>query len=130
MKIVKRTLKFIVIIIGVLIIYIAIMLLVDIQSTNYLKVENYKSADNNSFLITNINIIPMNQDTLLINKMVYIKNGIIQKIADSIEIDGVEILDAKNKYLTPGLIDMHVHVWDRYELGLYLSNGITAVRNL
>jgi hypothetical protein len=25
---------------------------------------------------------------------------------------------------------MHVHVWDRYELGLYLSNGVTAVRNL
>ena len=25
---------------------------------------------------------------------------------------------------------MHAHVWDRYELGLYLSNGVTAVRNL
>jgi len=25
---------------------------------------------------------------------------------------------------------MHVHVWDRYELGLYLSNGVTAIRNL
>ena len=25
---------------------------------------------------------------------------------------------------------MHVHVWDRYELGLYLSNGVTTVRNL
>ena len=129
MKIVKRILKFIVIITGILLISIIIMLLVDIQSTNYLKVKN-KSADNNSFLITNTNIIPMNQDTLLVSKMVYIKDGIIQKIADSIEIDGVEILDAKNKYLTPGLIDMHVHVWDRYELGLYLSNGITAVRNL
>ena len=129
MKIVKRILKFIVIITGILLISIIIMLLLDIQSTNYLKVKN-KSADNNSFLITNTNIIPMNQDTLLVSKMVYIKDGIIQKIADSIEIDGVEILDAKNKYLTPGLIDMHVHVWDRYELGLYLSNGITAVRNL
>ena len=130
MKIVKRILKFIVIIIGVLLISIAITLLVDIQSTNYLKVENYKSANNNSFLISNVNIIPMNQDTILVDKMVYIKDGIIQKIADSIEIDGVETLDAKNKYLTPGLIDMHVHVWDRYELGLYLSNGVTAVRNL
>tara|TARA_R110001632_G_scaffold83134_3_gene184225 strand:- start:4626 stop:6059 length:1434 start_codon:yes stop_codon:yes gene_type:complete len=130
MKIVKRILKFIVIIIGVLLISIAITLLVDKQSTNYLKVKKNKSADNNSFLITNVNIIPMNQDTILVDKMVYIKDGIIQKIADSIEIDGVETLDAKNKYLTPGLIDMHVHVWDRYELGLYLSNGVTAVRNL
>ncbi|MBT8320170.1 MAG: amidohydrolase family protein, partial [Eudoraea sp.] len=47
-----------------------------------------------------------------------------------IEVSGIEILDAENKYLTPGLIDMHVHVWDKYELGLYLSNGVTAVRNL
>lgn len=130
MKIVKRILKFIVIIIGVSLLSIAIMLLVDTQSTNYLKVKNNKPADNNSFLITNINIIPMNQDTLLVDKMVYIKDGIIQKIADNIDVDGVETLDAKNKYLTPGLIDMHVHVWDRYELGLYLSNGVTAVRNL
>jgi imidazolonepropionase-like amidohydrolase len=25
---------------------------------------------------------------------------------------------------------MHVHVWDEYELGLYLANGVTTVRNL
>ena len=130
MKIVKRIFKFIVIIIGVLLISIAILLLVDKQNTNYLKINNIKSADNNSFLITNVNIIPMNQDTILVDKMVHIKDGIIQKVADRIEINGIETLDAKNKYLTPGLIDMHVHVWDRYELGLYLSNGVTAVRNL
>jgi len=130
MKIVKRILKFIIIVIGILLISIVIIVLIDKQSTNYLKVKNNKSAANNSFLITNVNIIPMSQDTILVDKMVYIKDGIIQKIADKIEINGVEILDAKNKYLTPGLIDMHVHVWDRYELGLYLSNGVTAVRNL
>ena len=27
----------------------------------------------------------------------------------------------------PGLIDMHVHVWDKYDLGLYLANGVTTV---
>lgn len=130
MKIAKQILKFTSIIIGVLLLFIAIILLVDKQSTNYLKVKNFESVDSNSFLIANANIIPMNQDTVLVDKMVYIKDGIIQKIADKIEIDGVETLDAKNKYLTPGLIDMHVHVWDRYELGLYVSNGVTAVRNL
>ncbi len=130
MKIVKLVLKFIVIIIGVLLIFIAIILLVDKQNTNYLKIENNEFVNNKSYLITNVNIIPMNQDTILVNKMVYIKDRIIQNIADNIEINGAEIIDAQNKYLTPGLIDMHVHIWDRYELGLYLSNGITAVRNL
>ncbi|WP_027076297.1 amidohydrolase family protein [Maribacter antarcticus] len=130
MKIVKRILKFIVIIIGVLLLSIVTILLVDKQSTNYLKVENNNSTNNNSFLITNVNVIPMNQDTILVDKMVYIKGGIIQNITEEIKIKDVEIIDAKDKYLTPGLIDMHVHIWDRYELGLYLSNGVTAVRNL
>jgi hypothetical protein len=130
MKIVKRIIKFIVIISGILLISIVVVLLVDTQSTNYLKVENNKSAANNSFLITNVNVIPMNQDTILVDKMVYIKEGIIQEIADNINVKEVEIIDAENKYLTPGLIDMHVHLWDRHELGLYLSNGVTAVRNL
>ncbi|MCF6213231.1 MAG: amidohydrolase family protein [Flavobacteriaceae bacterium] len=130
MKLLKRIFKIIFILIGVMLITIIIILGVDAQSTSYLKVKKNEFANNNSYIITNANIIPMNQDTVLVNKMVYIKDGIIQTIADSIEIKGVEILDAKNKYLTPGLIDMHVHIWDRYELGLYLSNGVTAVRNL
>jgi hypothetical protein len=130
MKIIKRIIKFIVIIIGVFLISIVVVLLVDTQSTNYLKVKNNKSAAYNSFLITNVNVIPMNQDTILVDKMVYIKEGIIQKIADNIDVKEVEIIDAENKYLTPGLIDMHVHIWDRHELGLYLSNGVTSVRNL
>lgn len=130
MKIVKRVLKSIAILIGILLIAIVIVIFVDTQNTNYLKVENNESAVNNSYLITNVNIIPMNQDTVLVDKMVLIKKGLIQNISDTIEIKNVEIVDAKSKYLLPGLIDMHVHIWDRYELGLYLSNGVTAVRNL
>ena len=130
MKIVKRILKFFAIILGLLLIFIVIILMIDNQNTNYLKVENNEFAKNNSFLISNVNIIPMSQDTVLVDKMVYIKDGIIQSIEDNIEVKGVKIIDAKNKYLTPGLIDMHVHVWDKYELGLYLSYGVTAVRNL
>ena len=33
-------------------------------------------------------------------------------------------------YLTPGLADMHTHIFDRDELLLYLANGVTTVRNL
>lgn len=130
MKILNRVLKLISILIALFLVFITIIMFVDMQSTNYIKVKNVKSAYNNSLVISNVNIIPMNQDTILVNKMVYIKAGIIQKIADNIKVNGVEVLDGKNKYLTPGLIDMHVHIWDRYELGLYLSNGVTAVRNL
>jgi len=62
--------------------------------------------------------------------MVYIKDGIIQKIDTSITVKNIPIIDGNNHYLTPGLIDMHVHVWDHYDLGLYLANGVTTVRNM
>ncbi len=130
MKIVKRFLKFIIIFIGLFILIIIISVFLDKKNTNYLKVKNIKYANNNSYLITNANIIPMNKDTVLVNKMVHIKDGLINNIADNIEVKDIEIINAKNKYLSPGLIDMHVHIWDRYELGLYLSNSITTVRNL
>jgi hypothetical protein len=130
MKILKRLLKIVFALIGVLVLIGLITLWVDSLGTNYLKIDKNDPTSNNSYLITNANVIPMNQDTVLADKMVYLKEGIIEKIADTIEISGIQIFDAQNKYLTPGLIDMHVHVWDRYELGLYLSNGVTAVRNL
>lgn len=130
MKILKRILKIVFALIVLLVLTVIISLWVDSIGTNYLKVNKNGPKSNNTYLITNVNVIPMNNDTVLLNKMVYIKEGVIEKIADTIVVEGSQIFDAENKYLTPGLIDMHVHVWDRYELGLYLSNGVTAVRNL
>ena len=130
MKILKQLLKIVFTLIGVLVLTGIITLWVDSLGTSYLRIKKNDLTSSNSYLITNVNIIPMSQDTVLENKMVHIKEGVIVKIADVIEVKGIEIINAKNKYLTPGLIDMHVHVWDRYELGLYLSNGVTAVRNL
>ena len=130
MKLLKRFFKFIFALIGVLVLIGIITLWVDSSRTNYLDIHKDESTFNNTYLITNVNVIPMNQDTVLVDKMVYIKEGFIEKIADNIQVDGIQIFDGENRYLTPGLIDMHVHVWDRYELGLYLSNGVTAIRNL
>lgn len=130
MKPIKKLLKFVVALIGLLIIVVFSIIAIDAQGTNYLKVNKNLSAIKDSYVIAHVNVIPMDRDTVLANKMVYVKDGIIQSIGDELTIDGVEIVDAQNKYLMPGLIDMHVHVWDRYELGLYLSNGVTAVRNV
>lgn len=130
MKLFKTLLKFVFGLIGLTLLVCIIVLMIDASNTNYLKLKNNEASKNSTYLITNANIIPMNQDTVLVNKTVYIKEGIIKSISENIDIDGIEVINAKGKYLIPGLIDMHVHVWDRYELGLYLSNGVTAVRNL
>ena len=130
MKLLKRIFKIALLLIAFLLLTLIIILFVDGQSTNYLNIKKHDVAKNNTYLITNVNVIPMTQDTVLSNKMVYIKDGIIQSINDDIKVNNVPIINAKNKYLLPGLIDMHVHVWDKYELGLYLSNGVTAIRNV
>src|SRR5262249_26229736 len=38
------------------------------------------------------------------------------------------IVDATNKFLIPGLWDMHVHWYDARFLGLFLANGVTGIR--
>lgn len=130
MKYLKSALKVLLILVFILIIAVLIILGLDSNSTSYLKIKNQPKLQKNSYLIKNTNLIPMTSDTVLRNQMVLVENGIITKIANKIEENNYEIIDAQNSYLSPGLIDMHVHVWDKQELGLYLSKGVTAVRNL
>lgn len=64
------------------------------------------------------------------HKTAFVKDGIIQNIDDSIVVEGMVVIDGENKFLPTGLIDMHTHVCDKQELGLYLANGVTSIRNL
>ena len=40
---------------------------------------------------------------------VEVKNGIITKIESNLDSDDI-VIDAKGKYLIPGLINLHVHI--------------------
>lgn len=130
MKYLKRVIKIISSLLLTLAIVGIIFLAIDVHNTAYLKIKNNPGLNETSYLITNINIVPMSKDTILTHKTVWVKNGIIENIADSIAMEGIEIIDGGNKFLSPGLIDMHTHIWDKQELGLYLANGVTTIRNL
>jgi hypothetical protein len=51
---------------------------------------------------------------------------------------GAQVMDATDKYLIPGLWDMHVHVFhyrlpmppDEYVFPLFIANGVTSVREM
>ena len=60
--------------------------------------------------IKNVNIIPMTQggNTVIENATVVIIDNIITSINENIP-DSALTIDGKNKWLIPGLIDMHVH---------------------
>lgn len=130
MKFLKRFIKGIVILLALLLLFVLGTLLLDANRTSYLDIDAHPALANTDYIIRNVNIVPMTQDTILPGKSVWVENGNIKQIADRISADAVQEIDGKNGYLSPGLVDMHVHVWDRQELGLYLANGVTTVRNL
>jgi dihydroorotase len=59
---------------------------------------------------------------------VAIANGKIQQVAPSIPAtNATKIIHVKGLYVTPGLIDMHAHVFHGTDLDSYLANGLTGL---
>jgi len=101
------------------------------------KKEKGKSFD---ILIANANIIDVQNDTIQNKKFIAISNDTIQLIGDMKNIEAYnasEFLDAENRYVMPGLWDMHVHfrggdslITENKEfLSLFLAYGVTTVRD-
>lgn len=60
---------------------------------------------------------------------VAIADGKILRVAPSISADGAKkVIDANGLYVTPGIIDMHVHVFFGTDPELYIANGPTSVQ--
>src|SRR3989475_5372266 len=43
---------------------------------------------------------------------------------------GATVIGARDKFLTPGLVDMHVHTPDKWQPELFLAAGVTTVLDL
>ncbi|MFM9909633.1 MAG: amidohydrolase/deacetylase family metallohydrolase [Chitinophagaceae bacterium] len=57
-----------------------------------------------------------------------IKEGKVVQVAMSIDSkQAAQVVDAKGMYITPGLIDIHAHVFFGTEPDHYLSNGLSSV---
>lgn len=92
-----------------------------------------KVNETNDVVFKNINIITMTDENILENRSVYISDGIIQYIGEYDDIvisENIQIIDGSGKYLLPGFSDMHVHTYSDEDLLLFLSNGVTRVRNM
>jgi len=79
------------------------------------------------------NVIPMNREVVLKDQTVVVSGGKIAQIGSSASTAvpaGIRTIDARGKYLIPGLTDSHVHLQTPIEFPVYLANGITTVFNL
>ena len=91
---------------------------------------------------TNVTVIPMDTDDESIqeSQTVIVSDGVIERIGDSDDIDlpgNATVIDGNGRFLIPGLAEMHGHVpgpddpqYLEDVLFLYLSNGVTTVRNM
>ncbi len=80
----------------------------------------YQAVDTKSFVITHATLLTGRGEQIN-NASILIEKGKIKAVGDSIEVNsGVTVLDAKGKWVTPGLIDVHSH------LGVYPSPAIES----
>jgi dihydroorotase len=61
-----------------------------------------------NLLIKNGSLLSDNNEIII--KDIYIENGVIKSICNSISVEDVETYDAKGLFIAPGFIDVHVHL--------------------
>src|SRR5690349_8168006 len=54
---------------------------------------------------------------------VWLENGLVKAVGRNLEAPGARVVDAKGRWVTPGIIDAHSH------LGAYPSPGVWATSN-
>lgn len=86
-----------------------------------------------TLLIKDVNVVDVEKGTLVKNVHVLIKDSVIKQIItrkpNLKRIDSV--IEGGNRYLIPGLWDMHTHIWsDGIFFPLLTANGITGVRDM
>lgn len=89
----------------------------------------------------NVDVVSMEDNTVLENQTVLVVNDRIQQIAPSAEVDVPENasrINGSGRFLMPGLAEMHGHIpppdspreYIEHVLFLYVSAGITTVRGM
>ena len=86
-------------------------------------------------------VIPMDRERVLRDQTVVVRDGVVSEVGDARRVrvpKGALRIDGRGKYLLPGLVDMHTHLFtdDDHipeelagdELALMLANGVTTIR--
>ena len=87
----------------------------------------------------NVNVVPMTSEMLIAQQTVVVSNGVITALGSVDETPipkGAKVIDGTDRFLMPGLAEMHAHVpvassdnLDR-NFSLYVANGVTTIRGM
>ena len=86
-------------------------------------------ADNDVVVFVGADVLTMTDSILRRGQNILVRSGRIESVGLTTFPAGACHIDARNKVLLPGLADMHVHTNAR-EMGLFLANGVTTVREM
>ena len=87
----------------------------------------------------NVNVIPMTEERVIPGQTVIVEDGVIALIGDVDDVplpEDAVIVDGTDRYLMPGLAEMHAHVPDAASddldrvLTLFAANGVTTIRGM
>lgn len=92
-----------------------------------------------SIAIINVNVLPMTTETVVPGQTVVVDAGVVVAIGavDAVPIPaGATVVDGTDRFLMPGLAEMHAHIpgagTDALErvLTLFAANGVTTMRGM
>jgi len=87
-----------------------------------------------SIILKNANVITMTDDKIIFGTDILVEGNKIVNISPNLTQDTpcVEVIDCSDKFIIPGLADMHVHInlASHEDMKLFIANGITSVRNM
>jgi len=92
------------------------------------------NAPSRPLSLTHVTVIDVRSGRAKSDRTVLIEGGHISALGRTGKIripQGAQVIDARGKYLIPGLWDMHVHEWNKEVFfPLFIANGITGVRDM
>jgi imidazolonepropionase-like amidohydrolase len=93
-----------------------------------------RTATEQQIVISNVNVIPMTSDTVLRNRTVVMQGGVVVDITERASLprrgSSTVLIDGRGGYLAPGLMDLHVHLYDPGSLPSYVAHGVTTILDL
>ena len=97
--------------------------------------DHTESANDSQVAIKGATVLNIRTGQQLRDSVIIIDKERIKELGAASDIaipDAARVIDASGKWVIPGLVDMHVHGSARNDVpkGLYVANGITAVRDM
>ena len=96
-----------------------------------LSAQHVSAGSGSALVLTHVTVIDVSGAAAKPDVTVIISGDRIRQIGRSGTMQlpqNSQVVDARGKFLIPGLWDMHIHWYDKDYLPLFIANGVTGVR--